>query len=56
MDPTVVGSRLASGLVAPLVKRLFVREGPGAGLVGKPVRLPALVSFRSEKRRLGERE
>ncbi|MEU8989619.1 hypothetical protein AB0C98_24835 [Streptomyces sp. NPDC048558] len=56
MDPTVIGSRLASGLVGPLVKRLFVREGPGAGLVGKPVRLSALVSFRGEKRTLGERE
>lgn len=38
------------------MKRLFVREGPGAGLVGKPVRLSALVSFRGEKRTLGERE
>ncbi|MFF6984209.1 hypothetical protein ACFZAV_42605 [Streptomyces sp. NPDC008343] len=56
MDPTVIGSRLASGLMGPLVKRLFVQEGPGAGLVGKPVRLSALVSFRGEKRTLGERE
>ncbi|WP_406198958.1 NACHT domain-containing protein [Streptomyces sp. NBC_01017] len=56
MDPTVIGSRLASGLVGPLVKRLFVQEGPGAGLVGKPVRLSALVSFRGEKRTLGERD
>ncbi|WP_228044382.1 NACHT domain-containing protein [Streptomyces ferrugineus] len=56
MDPTVIGTRLASGLVGPLVKRLFVHEGPGAGLVDKPVRLSALVSFRGEKRTLGVKE
>ncbi|MEY9993284.1 hypothetical protein ABIE67_005316 [Streptomyces sp. V4I8] len=56
MDPTVIGTKLASGLVGPLVKRLFVQEGAGAGLVDKPVRLSALVSFRGEKRTLGEKE
>ncbi|MCZ9348567.1 NACHT domain-containing protein [Streptomyces mutabilis] len=56
MDPAAFGTRLAAGLVGPLVKRLFVREGPGAGLVDRPVRLSALVSFRGEQRTLGERE
>ncbi|MEV0239630.1 NACHT domain-containing protein [Streptomyces sp. NPDC050674] len=54
MDPTVLGGKLASGLVAPLLKKLFRPEGPGAGLVDKPVRLAALVSFRGEKRTLTE--
>ncbi|MBC2903913.1 NACHT domain-containing protein [Streptomyces sp. PSKA01] len=56
MDPAVLGARLASGLVGPLVKKLFVKEGPGAALVDRPVRLSALVSFRGEKRTLGEKE
>ncbi|GGX11865.1 NACHT domain-containing protein [Streptomyces lomondensis] len=54
MDPTVLGGKLASALVAPLLKKLFRAEGPGAGLVDKPVRLSALVSFRGEKRTLTE--
>ncbi|WP_327718542.1 NACHT domain-containing protein [Streptomyces sp. NBC_00490] len=56
MDPAVLGSKLASGLVASLVRKLFVADAPGAGLVDKPVRLTALVSFRGEKRTLGEKE
>ncbi|MGW0824308.1 NACHT domain-containing protein [Streptomyces sp. NPDC002845] len=56
MDPAVLGARLTSGLVGPLVKKLFVKEGPGAGLVDKPVRLSALVSFRGEKRKLSEKD
>lgn len=56
MDPTVIGTRLASSLVGPLVKKLFVREGPGAGLADRPVRLSALVSFKGEKRTLRNRE
>ncbi|MFJ4785368.1 hypothetical protein [Streptomyces sp. NPDC088794] len=55
MDPTVIGTRLASSLIGPLVKKLFLREGPGAGLVDKPVRVSALVSFRGERRTLGQR-
>nr|WP_239157883.1 NACHT domain-containing protein [Streptomyces sp. SID13726] len=39
-----------------MVRKLFVQEGPGAGLVGRPVRLSALVSFKGEKRALGEKE
>ncbi|MEV0324259.1 NACHT domain-containing protein [Streptomyces sp. NPDC050658] len=52
MDPAVIGTRLVSSAVAPLIKKLFVREGPGAGLVDRPVRLSGLVSFRGEKRTL----
>ncbi|SCK58310.1 NACHT domain-containing protein [Streptomyces sp. WMMB 322] len=40
----------------PLVKKLFVKEGPGAGLAGKPVRISSLVSFRGEKRVLSEKD
>ncbi|MFD3572939.1 NACHT domain-containing protein [Streptomyces sp. NPDC058644] len=56
MDPAVIGARLASGVAAPLIKKLFVREGPGAGLVDRPVRLSALVSFKGEKRTLTEKD
>ena len=51
MEPAV-GMRVASSLVGPLVKKLFVAEGPGAGLVDKPVRIAGHVSFRGEKRTL----
>ncbi|MEV6486698.1 NACHT domain-containing protein [Streptomyces sp. NPDC051576] len=56
MEPAVLGGKLASSLIAPLVKRLFVADGPGAGLTDKPVRLKDLVSFRGEKRVLGEKD
>ncbi|MBQ0890937.1 NACHT domain-containing protein [Streptomyces sp. RM72] len=56
MEPAVLGGKLASSLVAPLVKKLFVTGGPGAGLVDRPVRLDRLVSFRGERRTLGEKE
>ncbi|MFF3642506.1 NACHT domain-containing protein [Streptomyces sp. NPDC002564] len=50
VDPGTIGARLASSVVAPLVKKLFVKDQPGAGLVGRPVRISGLVSFRGEKR------
>ena len=56
MEPAVLGSKLASGLVGQLVRKLFRPDGPGAGLVDKPVRLSALVSFRGEQRTLGEKQ
>ncbi|MGW3956138.1 NACHT domain-containing protein [Streptomyces sp. NPDC004752] len=56
MEPTVLGSKLASGVIGPLVKRLIASDGPGAGLVDKPVRLTQLVSFRGEKRTLTEKD
>lgn len=56
MEPAVLGGRLVSSLVGPLVRKLFVQDAPGAGMVDKPVRLTDLVSFRGEKRTLGEAE
>ncbi|HZG02325.1 MAG TPA: NACHT domain-containing protein [Streptomyces sp.] len=56
MDAAAIGARLAAGAVTPLVRKLFVREGPGAGLVGRPVRLSGWVSFRGEKRTLDEKD
>ncbi|MEV7993637.1 NACHT domain-containing protein [Streptomyces sp. NPDC086077] len=52
MEPSVIGVRLASAVAVPLVKKLFVTEGTGAGLVERPVRISSYVSFRGEKRRL----
>ncbi|MEO3753365.1 NACHT domain-containing protein [Streptomyces sp. B6B3] len=57
MDPNpFTFLRIASGIVGPLIKRLFRQEGPGAELVAadRAVRLSALVSFRGERRTLGE--
>ncbi|MFE0850614.1 NACHT domain-containing protein [Streptomyces rochei] len=56
MDPVVLGGRLASNLVGSLIRKLFVADGPGAGLVDRPVRLKDLVSFRGEKRTLGAKD
>ncbi|WP_217559639.1 NACHT domain-containing NTPase [Streptomyces sp. GbtcB6] len=56
MEPTVLGGKLASSLMGPLLKKLFVADGPGAGLVDRPVRLKSLVSFRGEKRALVEKD
>ncbi|MFH7600058.1 NACHT domain-containing protein [Streptomyces racemochromogenes] len=54
MEPGTIGTRLASAAIGPLVRKLFVTEGPGAGLVDKPVRISGYVSFRGEKRSLTE--
>lgn len=56
MEPTVLGGKLASAAIGPLVRKLIVRDAPGAGLVDRPVRLSALVTFRGEKRTLGEKD
>lgn len=56
MEPAVLGGRLASVLIRPLVRKLFIPDGPGAGLVDRPVRLQDLISFRGERRTLGEKE
>lgn len=56
MEPTVLGGRLASAVVTPLLGKLFTPEASGAGLVDRPVRLKDLVSFRGEKRSLGEKD
>ncbi|MFE5732903.1 NACHT domain-containing protein [Streptomyces sp. NPDC056528] len=58
MEPALIGTRLASAAIGPLLKKLLVDEGPGAGLVpkGAQVRLSGLVSFRGEKRALTEKD
>ncbi|MGC0330402.1 hypothetical protein RKD23_003392 [Streptomyces sp. SAI-170] len=56
MEPAVLGGRLASSMIAPLVRKLFRPDGPGAGLVDKPVRLSSLLSFKGEKRTLTEKD
>ncbi|MEU9034154.1 NACHT domain-containing protein [Streptomyces sp. NPDC048352] len=54
MEPGIIGTRLASAAIGPLVRKLFVAEGPGAGLVDKPIRISGYVSFTGEKRSLTE--
>ncbi|MFF9013744.1 NACHT domain-containing protein [Streptomyces sp. NPDC014870] len=58
MEPSVIGTRLASAAMAPLLKKLLVSDGPGAGLPGaaRRIRLSGLVSFRGEKRTLTEKD
>ncbi|WP_078965650.1 NACHT domain-containing protein [Streptomyces aureocirculatus] len=56
MDPAALGIRIASGVVSPLIRKLFARPGPGAGLVDEPVRVDGLVSFRGERRHLAEKD
>ncbi|MFG2991135.1 NACHT domain-containing protein [Streptomyces sp. NPDC048257] len=51
MDASVVGIRLASGVVTPLVRKLFRTEGAGAGLVDRPHRISSYLAWR-EKREL----
>ncbi|MCX5375312.1 NACHT domain-containing NTPase [Streptomyces sp. NBC_00091] len=54
MEPGIIGTRLASAAIGPLVRKLFVTEGGGAGLVDKPIRISGYVSFTGEKRSLTE--
>jgi hypothetical protein len=57
MDPAGSWIGIASKAVAPLVIRLFRQPGPGAGLITDgPVRVASLVSFRGERRTLGDAE
>ncbi|AXK36135.1 NACHT domain-containing protein [Streptomyces armeniacus] len=57
MEPgAAAGLRLASSVVTPLLKKLFVQPDPGADLVREPVRVSALVSFKGEQRTLGKRQ
>ncbi|MEU9863556.1 NACHT domain-containing protein [Streptomyces sp. NPDC047971] len=53
-----MGTRLASSAMGPLLKRLLVSDGPGAGIPGsaRRIRLSGLVSFRGEKRTLTEKD
>ena len=52
MEPAAVGIKLTSSTVTPLIRKLFVTEGPGAALVDKPIRISGFVSFKGEKRTL----
>ncbi|MFD9264413.1 NACHT domain-containing protein [Streptomyces goshikiensis] len=54
MEPITIGTRLASAVIGPLIRKVFAAEGPGAGLVDEPVRISSYVSFRGEKRSLTE--
>ncbi|MET9652098.1 NACHT domain-containing protein [Streptomyces sp. NPDC006460] len=58
MDPALIGTRLVSGAIGPLLRKLLVTDGPGAGLPGegRRVRLSRLVSFRGERRTLTDRD
>ncbi|MFJ6661147.1 NACHT domain-containing protein [Streptomyces sp. NPDC091377] len=56
MEPATLGGKLASSLIAPLIRKLFAPDGPGAGLVDRPVRIKDLVSFRGERRTLGRKQ
>ncbi|WP_239516126.1 MULTISPECIES: NACHT domain-containing protein [unclassified Streptomyces] len=49
MDASVMGIRLASGVVTPLVKKLLRGEGAGADLVDRPVRISSYVSLREHR-------
>ncbi|MFE5794401.1 NACHT domain-containing protein [Streptomyces sp. NPDC056503] len=58
MEPALIGTRLASAALGPLLRKLLAGDGPGAGLTGtdRPVRLASLLSFRGEKRTLTEKD
>ncbi|MCK1798340.1 NACHT domain-containing protein [Streptomyces sp. XM4193] len=56
MEPANIGARIASSAVMPLIKKLFLPGGRGAGLVDKPVRMEHLVSFKGEKRTLTDKD
>ncbi|MFF5919054.1 NACHT domain-containing protein [Streptomyces flavochromogenes] len=58
MEPALIGTRLASAAIGPILRKLLVSDGPGAGLTSRSekVRLSALVSFRGEKRTLTEKD
>ncbi|MFF0478033.1 NACHT domain-containing protein [Streptomyces sp. NPDC004284] len=57
MEPALIGTRLASAAISPLLRKLLVSDGPGAGLTGSSkIRLSSLVSFRGEKRTLTEKD
>ncbi|MFJ2185946.1 NACHT domain-containing protein [Streptomyces anulatus] len=49
-------SRVAVSGIMPLIKKLFVTPGVGAGLTDKPVRLSGYVSFKGEKLTLTKRD
>ncbi|WP_328689201.1 NACHT domain-containing protein [Streptomyces caniferus] len=56
MDPTSIVARLTPHVVDPLIRRLFVADGPAAGPADRAVRISRLVSFTGEKPDLAEEE
>ncbi|MEU1078492.1 MULTISPECIES: NACHT domain-containing protein [unclassified Streptomyces] len=56
MEPGLLTAKVASAAVAPLIRRLFAAEPAGAALADRPVRISAYVSFRGERRTLGQAE
>ncbi|MFD5575343.1 NACHT N-terminal Helical domain 1-containing protein, partial [Streptomyces cadmiisoli] len=49
MDVSVLGFRLASVVVTPLVRKLFRHEEAGAGLVDRPHRISSYVAWREKR-------
>lgn len=56
VEATTLGARIASSVVVPLIKKLFVADQPGAALVENPVRITSLVSFSGEKRSVAPKD
>ncbi|GAA3169334.1 MULTISPECIES: NACHT domain-containing protein [Streptomyces] len=56
MDPSVIATRLGAAALQPLVRKLLVADGPGAGVVERPVRMSGWLSFRGEKKQLSEKD
>lgn len=48
----MIAVRVGSAAIAPLIRKLFRGEEPGAGLVAGPARIRSLVTFRGEKTEL----
>ncbi|MGW3943429.1 NACHT domain-containing protein [Streptomyces phaeochromogenes] len=53
---TTAATKAASSVAVAVARRLLVAEGPGAGLVDRPVRISARVSLQGEQRRLAEKD
>ncbi|WP_101389436.1 NACHT domain-containing NTPase [Streptomyces sp. TLI_146] len=54
MEPGLLTAKVASAAITPLIRKLFTAEPAGAGLADQPVRISSYVSFRGEKRTLGQ--
>ncbi|MFD8984106.1 NACHT domain-containing protein [Streptomyces sp. NPDC059564] len=49
MDASMAGIRLTTAVMGPLLRKLLRTEGPGAGLVDRPVRIAPHVSLREKR-------
>jgi hypothetical protein len=56
VEPINLGPRLASAFAAPLIRMIFHKEGAGADIVDRPVRVSSIVAFKGEKRTLSDVE